>query len=152
MALIPKEIYSLVERKRRARWVAEKRAMLRLQDAQAAAFSLGSPGAGGPSGHSGPGDRTGQLALKVAEAEEKLENARAWEQVFRKMDRWYSFDSSMEGRVAGYLYDNGMGINDIATACGCSRDVVKRSRNNWVYMAALIAAGDGLITIKEVEK
>ena len=149
MPLIPKEIYSLVERKRRSRWVAEKRAMLKLQDAQAAAFSLGSPGAGGTGGKSGPGDRVGKLALRAAEAAEQLETVRAWEQVWRKMDKWFSFDSSMEGRVAGYLYDNGMGLNDIANACGCSRDKVNRARNNWVYMAALLAAGDGLITIME---
>ena len=149
MALIPKEIFSLVERKRRGRWVAEKRAMIKLQEAQAAAFSLGSPGSGGPSGKSGPGDRVGRLALKVAEAQEKLENVRAWEQVWRKMDKWFSFDSSVEGRVAGYLYDNGMSLNDIATACGCSRDKVNRARNNWVYMAALSAAGEGLIRIME---
>lgn len=149
MPLIPKEIYSLVERKRRGRWVAEKRAMIRLQDAQAAAFSLGSPAASGPTGHSGPGDRTGHLALKVAEAEEKLENARAWEQVFRVMDRVFPFDKTPEGRVAGYLYDNGMSVKETATACGRSRDAVNRARDNWVCHAALIAAGDGLITIKE---
>lgn len=151
MALIPKEIYGLVERKRRARWVAEKRAMLKLQDAQAAAYALGSPGASGPSGKSGPSDRVGKLALAVAEAQEKLENARAWEQVWRQIDKWFPFERSMEGRVAGYLYDNGMSINDIATACGRSRDAVKRARNNWVYMAAFFAAGEGLITIREAD-
>ena len=132
--------------------MAEKRAMLKLQDAQAAAYSLGSPGAGGTGGRSGPSDRVGKLALAVAEAQEKLENVRAWEHVWRKMDKWFSFDSSMEGRVAGFLYDNGMGLNDIATACGCSRDAVNRARNNWVYMAAFSAACEGLVTIREGEE
>lgn len=149
--LIPKEVYSLVERKRRCRWVAEKRAMLRLQDAQAAAFSLGSPGAGASGGKSGPGDRVGKLALAVAEAQEKLDNARAWEEIWRMMDRVFPFDRTQEGRVAGFLYDNGMGVKDVGTACGCSRDAVNRARDNWVCHAALFAAGEGLIQIREAE-
>ena len=151
MPLIPKEIYALVERKRRSRWVAEKRAMLQLQQAQAAAFKASAPPMDKPAVKNGPGDRTGKAALAIVAAEEKLEQARAWETVWRKMDRWYPFDSSMEGRVAGYLYDNGMSVKDVGTACGCSRDVVNRARDKWVYLAALSAAGEGLITIREAE-
>lgn len=149
MPLIPKEIYSLVERKRRCRWVAEKRAMLKLQDAQAAAFSLGSPGAGGSGGRSGPGDRVGKLALAVAEAQEKLDNARAWEEIWRMMDRLFPFDRTQEGRVAGFLYDNGMTDKEIANVCRCSTSAVYRARDNWVCHAALFAAGEGLIQIRE---
>ena len=149
MPLIPKEIYSLVERKRRGRWVAEKRAMLKLQDAQAAAFSLGSPGANGPSGKSGPGDRVGRMALRVAEAEENLENAQKWEAVWRLMDRVFPFNQTKEGYTAGLLYDNGMSFQEIADACGVSKQQAARWRDKWVGHAALIAVSEGLITIEE---
>ena len=149
MGLIPKEIYRLIEQKRRGRYVAEKKALIRLQEAQAAALCIPSPGAGSGGGKDGPGDRTGRLALAVAEAEERLETERAWEQVWRLMDRVFSFDATAEGRVAGYLYDNGMSVQETGAACGCSRDAVRRARDAWVCHAALIAAGDGLITIRE---
>ena len=151
MPLIPKEVYSLVERKRRARWVAEKRAMLKLQEAQAAAFSLGSPGAGGAGGRSGPGDRVGKLALRVVEAEDNLETARKWENVWRLMDRVFPFDKTKEGYIAGLLYDNGMTDKEIANVCRCSTSAVYRLRDNWVCHAAMIAVGEGLITIREAE-
>lgn len=149
--LIPKEVYSLVERKRRARWVAEKRAMLKLQDAQAAAFSLGSPGAGGSGGRSGPGDRVGKLALRVVEAEDNLETARKWENVWRMMDRAFPFETTKEGFTAGLLYDNSVPFQEIAAACGVSKQLAMRWRDNWVCHAALFAAGEGLIQIREAE-
>ena len=132
--------------------MAEKRAMLKLQDAQAAAYSLGSPGANGPSGKNGPSDRVGRMALRVAEAEGNLENARKWEDVWRLMDRVFPFKSTQEGRVAGYLYDNGMTDKEIANVCHCSTSAVYRSRDNWVCHAALVAIGNGLITIRGAEE
>ena len=152
MGLIPKGIYRQIEQKRRGRYVAEKKALIRLQEAQAEALCLPSPGAGGSGGKDGPGDRTGRLALAVAEAEEKLETERAWEEVWRMMDRVFSFDTTPEGRVAGYLYDNGMSLKEASEACKCNRDTVSHYRDNWVCHAALIAAGDGLITIREAGK
>lgn len=149
MALIPKEIYALVERKRRSRYAGSSRALFRLQEAQAAAYSLPSPGAGKAPGKSGPGDRVGRLALAVVEAEEQLRKEQAWESVWQMMDRIFPFEHTMEGMVAGYLYDNGMTQKEAGAACHCSREAVCRARDNWVCHAALIAASDGLVDIRE---
>lgn len=151
MALIPKEIYALVERRRRNRYTGETRARLRLQQAQDAAYTLASPGAEAPV-RTGPGDRVGRMALRIAEAEEQLKKEEAWESVWAMMDRIFPSGSTLEGTVAGMLYDSGMTQRGAALACKTSREAVCRARDNWVCHAALIAAADGLVDIREGAK
>lgn len=149
MALIPQEVYALVERKRRSRWVMIQLAEIALHEAQARAVNIAAPATDAVTIRGSDKDKmTGKVAA-ILRAEEKLEQARKWEDVFRLMDRVFPFEGSPEGIVAGYMYDNGMTQKEAARACKCSRDTVRRLRDNWVCHAALIAAGEGLIEIEK---
>lgn len=149
MALIPQEVYATVERKRRGRWVMIPRAESQLAEAQARAVNIAAPAADAVTVRGSDKDKmTGKVAA-ILRAEERLEQARKWEEVFRLMDRVFPFESSQEGIIAGYMYDNGMTQKEAARACHCSRQAVQRLRDNWVCHAALIAAGEGLIKIEK---
>lgn len=149
MPLIPQEIYALVERKRRSRYVMIPRAESALMEAQARAVNIAAPAADAVTIRGSDKDKmTGKVAA-IIRAEEKLEQARKWEDVFRLMDRVFPFESTKEGIIAGYMYDNGMTQKEASRACHCSRDAVRRLRDNWVCHAALIAAGEGLIRIEK---
>lgn len=148
MALIPQEVYALVERKRRSRWVMIPRAEMALHEAQARAVNIAAPATDAVTIHGSDKDKMTSKVAAILRAEERLEHARKWEEVFRLMDRVFPFDGSPEGIVAGYMYDNGMTQKEAARACKCSRDAIRRLRDNWVCHAALIAAGEGLIKIE----
>lgn len=148
MALIPRKVYALVERKRRSRWIMIPRAEMELQEAQARAVNIAAPAFDAVTIHGSDKDRmTGKVA-DILRAEEKLRQARAWEKVFSLMDRVFPFESSQEGVVAAYLYDNGMTQKEACRTAGCDRQTIRRKQDNWVCHAALFAAAEGLIKIE----
>lgn len=128
------------------------RAEMELYAAQIAATNIASPPTDKTPVRGGEKDAMPGKAAAVIRAEEKLERARAWERVFRRMDRAFPFETSQEGVVAAYLYDNGMTQEEVCLATGCSRTRIRQLRDNWVCHAALFAAADGLIAMKEGEK
>ena len=142
-------LYTLVERKRRSRWVMIARAEMALHEAQTRAINIAAPATDAVTIHGSDKDKmTGKVAA-ILRAEERLEQARKWEDVFRLMERVFPFEGTPEGIVAGYMYDNGMTQKEAARAYKCSRDTIRRLRDNWVCHAALIAAGEGLIRIEK---
>ena len=145
MSLIPDAVYQIVEKKLRQREKLLQRAEEALARARARATDISAPtGAGGGSKGGMPGSRTERGALSVIRAEKQLERARAWENVWKKMDRIYPDDTN-EGYVAGMIYGNGLSQAELARISGCSRQTVKLRQDRYIIRAAFLAAQAGLI-------
>lgn len=101
---------------------------------------------------SGPGNRTQSLALRILEAEDRVEQAAKWEEAFRLADAAFPWETTPEGVIAGYLYGNGMTVQEVCAATGRKRSTVIHLRDNYIAHAALFAAALGLIDIQGGEK
>ena len=144
MSLIPEAVYEAVEKKLRQRDSMTRKAEEAVTRARARATDISAPtGAGGGRGGM-PGSRTERGALAIVRAEKRLERARAWEKVFRKMDEIYPEDTN-EGYVASMIYGNGLSQAELARIGGCSRQTVKLRQDRYVIRAAFLAAQAGLI-------
>lgn len=148
MSVIPQKIYRMVEYRLRNRWELAARARARLYDVQREALSIASPATDQEKHGSGPGNRTQAMALRILEAEIKLEQAEKWEEAFRLTDAAFPFETTSEGVIARYLYGNGMTIQETCAATGRKRTTVIHLRDNYVAHCALFAASLGLIDIR----
>ena len=146
MNVIPEAVYRLVEKKLRKRWTLISKAEEAVARARAKATDISAPsGEGaGSKGGGNSGSRVERGAMMIIRAEKRLEIARKWEAVFRKVDEIYPADSN-EGYVAGMIYGNGMSQADLARFSGCSRQTVKLRQDRYVIRAAFLAAQAGLI-------
>ena len=147
MNVIPEAVYRLVEKKLRKRWTLISKAEEAVARARAKATDISAPsgdGSGAGKGGGSGGSRTERGAMMIIRAEKRLEAARKWEAVFRKVDEIYPADSN-EGYVAGMIYGNGMSQADLARYSGCSRQTVKLRQDRYVIRAAFLAAAAGLI-------
>ena len=147
MNVIPEAVYRLVEKKLRKRWTLISKAEEAVARARAKATDISAPsgdGSGAGKGGGSGGSRTERGAMMIIRAEKRLEAARKWEAVFRKVDGIYPADSN-EGYVAGMIYGNGMSQADLARYSGCSRQTVKLRQDRYVIRAAFLAAAAGLI-------
>ena len=146
MNVIPEAVYRLVEKKLRKRWTLISKAEEAVTRARQKATDISAPsGDGTGAGRGGAtGSRTERGAMMILRAEKRLEAARKWEAVFRKVDEIFPADSN-EGYVAGMIYGNGMSQADLARYSGCSRQTVKLRQDRYVIRAAFLAAAAGLI-------
>ncbi len=145
MNLIPEAVYEAVEKKLRQRDSMTRKAEEAVARAKARATDISAPSGTGGGGRGGmPGSRTERGALAVLRAEKKLERARAWENVFRKIDEIYPADTN-EGFVARMIYGNGLSQAELARIGRCSRQTVKLRQDRYVIRAAFLAAQAGLI-------
>lgn len=149
MGVMPKRVRKLVESRLRDRWVMIARAKEALFAAQAAVGSASAPALDAVRVSSGPGNRTQAGALRVLAAEEKLRQAEAWEEAFRLADKALPWESTPEGVVAGYLWGNGMSMEECCRATGKSRALIRQLKDNYVAHCALFAAAAGLIEMEE---
>ena len=154
--LIPFEVYALVESKLRKRHLLIARAQLRLLQAQADAEGMMLPSG---SGQAAPGgkrrhrkSRAEQAAALIADAEQALENARAWNGVFRLLDKAFPFPGSPEGETAHLLYERQVSQEEARKILRCDRQTVRRRRDAYVTHGALFAAAAGLIEFAKEEK
>lgn len=148
MSVIPQKAYRLVERRLRDRWELAARAKAELYDAQMAAYAVSSPPMDQEKVGHGPGDRTQAAAQRVLAAEKKVEEAAKWEEAIRLTDNAFPWESTSEGVIAGYLYGNGMTIQEVCLATGKGRSTVIHLRDNYVAHCAFFAAALGLIDIR----
>lgn len=146
MNMIPEVVYRAVEKKLRKRWNLIEKAEEALARAVAKATDISAPSGEGGGGQKGgiPGSRTERGAMIILRAEKRLEIAKKWENVFRKIDEIYPPDSN-EGYVAGMIYGNGMSQADLARYSRCSRQTVKLRQDRYVIRTAFLAAQAGLI-------
>ena len=150
MPVIPENVYRQVEKRLRGRHIAVARAEQALYRAQQRAYAVSAPApdkvVGGRTND--PGSRVEKAALSVLKAEEKLDTARKWEDVLRLLDRVFTQDT-LEGRAVDLVYSRGYDKKNAAKIMQCSRETLGRRLDTYVCHAALIAAGEGLIRIKE---
>lgn len=145
MNLIPEAVYRLIEKKLRKRWCLISKAEEAVIRARQRATDISAPaGDGIGGGKSSSGSRVERGAMMILRAEKRLETARKWEAVFRKVDEIYPADSN-EGYAAGMIYGNGMSQADLARYSGCSRQTVKLRQDRYVIRTAFLAAAAGLI-------
>ena len=146
MNVIPEKVYRAVEKKLRQRGKLLQKAEEALLRARAKATDVSAPSGGGIGPKGGrPGSRTERGAMSILRAEKRVETARKWENVFRKMDEIYPEKDSNEGYVASMIYGNGMSQADLARFSGCSRQTVKLRQDRYVIRCAFLAAQAGLI-------
>ena len=154
--LIPYEVYALVESKLKKRHLLIARAEIRLMQAQADAQGMllasgnGQAAPGGKRRHRK--SRAEQAAALIADAEQALENARAWNSVFRLLDKTFPFPGSPEGETANLLYERQVSQEEARKILRCDRQTVRRRRDAYVTHGALYAAAAGLIEFAKEEK
>lgn len=153
--LIPYEVYALVESKLKKRHLLIARAEIRLMQAQADAEGMLLPSGG----KAMPGgkrrhrkSRAEQAAALIADAEQALEDARAWVGVFRLLDKTFPFPGSPEGETAHLLYERQVSQEEARKILRCDRQTVRRRRDAYVTHGALYAAAAGLIEFAKEEK
>lgn len=154
--LIPYEVYALVESKLKKRHLLIARAEIRLMQAQADAEGMLLPSGGGQAAPGGKRrhrkSRAEQAAALIADAEQALENARAWGGVFRLLDKTFPFPGSPEGETAHLLYERQVSQEEARKILRCDRQTVRRRRDAYVTHGALYAAAAGLIEFAKEEK
>lgn len=150
MPIIPDNVYRQVENRLRGRLSAVAKAEQALYRAQRKAYAVSAPAfdkTGG--GHGGtPGSRVEKAALSVLKAEERLAYARKWEDALRLLDRVFTADTP-EGRAVELVYNRGYDKTNAAKILKCSRETLAKRLDTYVCHAALVAAGEGLISVKE---
>lgn len=147
--MIPKEIFDLCVRRRRARYQAIRRAAEQLRMARERAESMShAPDPNGGSHGSGQGDGLERKAISVAEAELRLRRALAWDNVFARMDRIFPA-GTREMITARMIFDKELSIAQAARIQSVDRQTVMRARDNYIVNVALVAAAAGLIRFAE---
>lgn len=137
--LIPKRIFSQVEGVLRVRDRLEPEAKMALYKARRAADGAAARRIGKQ-----------QAQRMVRRCEKRLEAARQWQAVFALLDRTFPAGSE-EGKVAALLYGEKRTQEEICALFQCTRQTVRRRRDNYVCHCALFAAAAGLIQIREDE-
>lgn len=146
---IPKGLYALCEKRRRVRYSAILAAEERLREARAAAESV-KGAAFDPSGGShaqGQGDGLERAAIRVTEAEDQLQQALAWDDLFARLDRIYPEDTR-ESVVSRLLFDRGMTQAAVCQALHLRRITVRRHQDNYMINLALLAVQAGLARVE----
>lgn len=150
MPVIQEKAYAETLKRLWKRQTAVVKAEQELYRVQLRAYSVSAPApdkTGGGHG-SAPGSRVERAALRIIKAEERLETARKWENVFRLLDRVFCLDTP-EGKAVDLVYNRGYDKTSAARILKCSRETLTRRLDTYVCHAALIAAGEGLISVRE---
>lgn len=145
---IPRKLYAHIERRLYERDCGEAaKASRAVIDSRGDALNLKSPSLSG-GGHGGAvSDRVQNGVERVIAAEEQLSRALRWQAVFARLDE--AFSGTETGEVAQMIYRDRVQIQQIARLRGCDRQTVTRLRDNYVTHAALLAAEQGLIRMRE---
>ena len=147
--LIPANVIRLVEKQLRARYVLEARAEQRLFEAQQRAVSIAGPPPDKPAVQSsGQKSRVEVAVFRILQAEEQLDEARKWIAVFRLLDRAFPRETP-EWKVANLIYQMGKTQKQAALELKISENTAAKYKDSYLCHAALMAAADGLIKIRE---
>lgn len=150
--LIPVKAYRLVEQKLRERDSLEEKAERRLREARQRAVSIAGPPTDKPSVQSaGQQSRVEGALLLIRQAEEQLDAARKWLDVFRMADAKFP-PSSMEWKVVDRLYRQGKKQKQAAMEMYINKNTVQLFKDRYVYYAAFMAAEEGLVRVREEEQ
>ena len=151
MALIPRKVYNTVENHLYERYTLVEAAWSRLIAARERAFSVRSPALGVVGGRASDTDtKTERDVQAVAAAEEALQVALKWCEVFRVVDR--IFEGKTESAVADALYVRKVKQCEAAKTLDLDRRIVSKCRDAYVAHCALLAAERGLIHVTRSAK
>lgn len=148
MPTIPRRLYAHIEKKLRSRGrlcIHDARKEVALCKSDAAA--LQSPAVGLIGSKGGISNRTQSAAVKIIHAEEQLDAALRWADVYAQLDR--IFEGTPEGEIAEMLYELGMTQAAVAKERGVDRQTINRLRDTYVTHAALLAVEAGLVAMSE---
>lgn len=117
-----------------------------LEEARSDAISLTGPlGHEGTPGKGTPGDPTGRAAEKVLRAREKLETEERWARVFERVNMMPETAPGTDAhKVISMLYGGGWTVEETARAMHYERQTIMRRRDEYLTMAAFVAAEEGL--------
>lgn len=147
MDLIPAAAFLETERRRRrrSRAQADARALLETASAQV----MGSPGLEQIGSRGTPRhDKVDMAAIRLIDAEARMEEALAWEEVFDLADTHFGMYSDVV-KCARLLYDQGLKMTEAAAVMFCDRQTVRRLRDGYVIYCAFAANGKGLLDAVE---
>lgn len=151
MAAIPRKLYAFIEKKlfeqpyEAVREAAE--ALITQKEQATGVKSPGSECSGGRSG--GISNRVQDGVMRVMAAEENLEAANRWAFVLTRLSE--IFEGTEVAEVAELFYAQKMPEADIARSKGKSRQTIRRCRDEYVMRAALLAAENGLVRMRDYE-
>ena len=161
MAVLPRRIYEACERALFHRNDLVSRAAEQLNEARESAYSARSsmpeplqgaaakrPGIN-PNGIRGSstGDQVERAAMNVLQAEAAYQKALRWAEVFSALEE--HFKNKPEARIADAIYRRHQQQTTVAQEMSLDRQSVRRLRDSYVCMCALLAAEKGIITIQE---
>ena len=149
--LIPPGVARIVERQLRSRYILVARAQQRLYEAQQRAVSIAGPPTDNVSVQSsGQKSRVEMAVVRILKAEEALDEARKWAEVFRLLDKAFPRETQ-EWKMANLVYQMGKTQKQAALEMKISEKTAAKYKDTYLVYAALMAAGDGLIKIREDE-
>ena len=145
---IPRSLYAHVEKRLHARDYAEiAKAARGVIDSRGDAMSLKSPSLDGGGKGGTISDRVQSGVERMIAAEEQLTRAMRWQVVYARLDE--AFAGTPEGEIAQMLYRDKVTSQQIAQLRQCDRQTIRRLRDTYVTHAALLAAEQGLIRMRE---
>lgn len=146
---IPRNLYAHIEKRLHARNYAEvAKAAQDVISSRSDAASLRSPSLDRAGGKGGTvSNRVQDGVMRLTEAEERLSRAIRWQAVYARLDE--AFAGMPENEVAQMIYRDKVQIQQIARLIGRDRQTVTRYRDTYVTHAALLAAEQGLIRMRE---
>ena len=150
MAVIPRGIYDACEDALKRRESMIKEAESRLAEARARAYDakgakLDPNGGGKPQGgHKSPTETGAETVIK---AEEQLERARKWQDIFTQLDK--IFEGREESKIAEAIYQQHKQQLEVAEALHYDRQSIRRFRDVYICHCALLAAESGLLSVYE---
>ena len=154
MAIIPQGTYRKCEQMLYRRFDLIAAAQEELREARARAYAAGGQALDPIGGGNGTpsGDALERKAISAAEAENRLREALAWDDVLRKLDRIYPA-TTKEGRAAWLLYGWRTGtpltVERVRRLMNVDRKTVRGYRDTYVVNCCLLAATAGLIRIHD---
>lgn len=145
---IPRSLYAHVEKRLHARDYAEiAKAAQGVIDSRGDAMNLKSPSLEGGGKGGTISDRVHSGVERMIAAEEQLTRAMRWQVVYARLDE--AFAGTPEGEIAQLLYRDKVTSQQIAQLRQCDRQTIRRLRDTYVTHAALLAAEQGLIRMRE---
>ena len=145
---IPRSLYAHIEKRLHTRDYGEiAKAAQAVMNSRGDALSLKSPSLEGGGKGGTTSDRVQNGVERMIAAEEQLSRAMRWQVVYARLDE--AFAGTPEGEVAQLLYRDKVTSQQIAQLRQCDRQTIRRLRDNYVTHAALLAAEQGLIRMRE---
>lgn len=145
---LPRALYARIERELRA---DHRQAVMDAEEELARcredAHGLKSPALDESGKTIRPANRVQDGALRVIQAEQRLDTRKSWADVARALDA--AFTGTKTGEVARLLYTDGRRPAEISALLGVDRQTVRKRRDDYVIRAALLAAERGLIRMSD---